>query len=153
MNHSIRHNFLKVFINKFFSGFCRAKIMTRRTKPPVFYWDMKILGSYWNCFGGPRPYHHTISSNLLCGLREALSQLVEEGLEASWARHKSVCMRFHNGLRRLSLQFFVSDPKYRLNTLTSIVVPQGVNFLEIQRTVMERWIFTLHKEKIFFVAL
>ncbi|XP_011640995.1 serine--pyruvate aminotransferase, mitochondrial [Pogonomyrmex barbatus] len=94
------------------------KKIFRRTSRPAYYWDMRILGDYWNCFGASRRvYHHTISATLVYGLRAALAQLAEEGLPASWARHATAAARFRGGLRDLGLRCYVEDPRYQLSTV------------------------------------
>lgn len=106
---------------------CRRKIF-RRTTRPAYYWDMKILGDYWNCFGAPRRvYHHTISATLVYGLRTALLQLAEEGLLASWTRHATAAIRFRKGLQDLGLQCYVEDPRYQSSTVISIKLPSGID--------------------------
>lgn len=125
-------------INKFLN-FYRRKLFLRKTKSPVFYWDMEELGNYWNCFSEPvRRYHHTISATLVYGLREGLAQLAEEGLEASWNRHKLAAKKLQEGLKARKLEFFVKEPENRLNTITAIVVPPGVDPQLVTRRMMKK---------------
>ncbi|KAG8042745.1 hypothetical protein G9C98_005385 [Cotesia typhae] len=117
----------------------RRKLFLRKTKSPVFYWDMEELGNYWNCFSEPvRRYHHTISATLVYGLREGLAQLAEEGLEASWNRHKLAAKKLQEGLKARKLEFFVKEPENRLNTITAIVVPPGVDPQLVTRRMMKK---------------
>ncbi|XP_036140884.1 serine--pyruvate aminotransferase [Monomorium pharaonis] len=110
-----------------FSPRAETKIF-RRTTRPAYYWDLKVLGDYWDCFGASRRvYHHTISPTLVYGLRTALMQLAEEGLPASWARHAAAALKFREGLREMGLQCYVEDPRYRMTTVTSIKLPLGIN--------------------------
>lgn len=116
---------------------CRGKIF-RRTTRPAYYWDVKILGDYWNCFGAPRRvYHHTISATLVYGLRTALAQLAEEGLLASWTRHAAAAARFRKGLQALGLKCYVQDPRYQLSTVISIKLPPGTDALIMR--AMKMW--------------
>lgn len=121
-----------------FSPLAEMKIMNRRTKVPVFYWDMTILGDYWACFGNPRPYHHTISATLIYGLREALAQLAEESLPAFWVRHAKATERLHHGLRERGFEFFVENPENRLKTVTAIKIPPGIDGKEVTTFAMKR---------------
>ncbi|XP_011158548.1 serine--pyruvate aminotransferase, mitochondrial [Solenopsis invicta] len=110
-----------------FSSRAETKIF-RRTKQPAYYWDVKILGDYWNCFDAPRRvYHHTVSATLVYGLRTALMQLAEEGLPASWMRHAMAADKFREGLQRIGLRCYIEDPRYQLSTVTSIKLPSGIN--------------------------
>ncbi|XP_057322235.1 alanine--glyoxylate aminotransferase [Microplitis mediator] len=116
------------------------KLLLRKNKVPVFYWDMKELGNYWNCFKEPvRRYHHTISATLVYGLREGLAQLAEEGLESSWQRHAVAAKKLREGFEARGLELFVKEPENRLNTITAIVVPPGVDCQFVTRRMMEKW--------------
>ena len=60
--------------------------MDRRKTPVVsWYLDVGLLRGYW---GAERVYHHTAPINMTYALRQALVRLLDEGLEASFARHK-----------------------------------------------------------------
>lgn len=90
---------------------------------------MKLLGQYWGCFQDkPRIYHHTISSTLLYGLREALAQVVEEGIAECVARHQHVAALLYHGLDQLGFDFFVADATERLPTVTTIRVREGMDW-------------------------
>lgn len=119
----------------------RKKLFQRKTKPSVYYWDMRILGDYWDCFdGSQRVYHHTISATLIYGLRTALAQLAEEGLPASWARHAAAADRFRRGLWKRGLECYVEDPHYQLSTIISIKPPLGVDCRVLTTRAMNRWV-------------
>ncbi|XP_014484892.1 PREDICTED: serine--pyruvate aminotransferase, mitochondrial isoform X2 [Dinoponera quadriceps] len=122
-----------------FSPRAESKLFGRKTKPSAFYWDMRILGDYWNCFGGERVYHHTISATLVYGLRMALTQLAEEGLYASWTRHAAAAVRFKRGLRSRGLRCYVENPRYQLSTLISIKLPDGIDDKIVAARAMKRY--------------
>lgn len=121
-----------------FSPEAERKIFQRKTKIPVYYWDMTILGKYWNCFGTERVYHHTISATLVYGLREALSQLAKEGLPASWARHADAAAKLRKGLRLRGLHLYVRNPEHQLATVVSVVLPPGVDGKAVLKGAMEK---------------
>ena len=104
----------------------------------VLYWDMTVLGDYWDCFGRSRVYHHTIASQLLYGLREGLALVVEEGLENVIQRHQDCAQRFYQGLDKLGLQLFVEDEYKRLPTVTSITVPDWVDWRDVVAYAMKK---------------
>ncbi|KAK2585234.1 hypothetical protein KPH14_009936 [Odynerus spinipes] len=122
-----------------FSPLAVEKIFKRRTKVAAFYWDMTILGDYWNCFGNPRIYHHTISATLIYGLREALAELAEEGLPARWSRYASLTAKLREELLKRGLRLYVKNPKYRLSTIVSIELPDGVDGKLVSQRAMERF--------------
>jgi len=101
-----------------------------RKKPPTsFYLDLDWLGQYWNCWEDRgRIYHHTGPVNAMYGLREGMAVVAEEGLENCWRRHRLCADRLHEGIEELGLELFVTDPAKRLPTVTTIKVPEGVDF-------------------------
>jgi len=93
-----------------------------------FYFDFSLIANYWGCFDEPRKYHHTAPITTVYGLREGLAQIVGEGLENVQERHRQSALRLHNGLESLGLKLFVKDPKLRLPTLTTVEVPENINW-------------------------
>ncbi|XP_012138081.1 alanine-glyoxylate aminotransferase [Megachile rotundata] len=123
-----------------FSPRAERKLFQRKTKPVSFYWDLRILGVYWKCFDNEdRVYHHTMSATLLYGLREALAELIEEGLPASWARHAAAAARFRKGLELRGLRCYVQIPQYQLSTVISIELPPGVDERIIVQRALEKY--------------
>ncbi|XP_043489666.1 alanine--glyoxylate aminotransferase [Polistes fuscatus] len=122
-----------------FSPLAVKKIFGRGTKISTYYWDMTILGDYWNCFGNSRIYHHTMSATLIYGLREALAELIEEGLVSRWSRHKLVAAKLREELSKRGFRFYVKDPKFQLSTIVSIEIPRGVDIKILSARAMERY--------------
>jgi alanine-glyoxylate transaminase/serine-glyoxylate transaminase/serine-pyruvate transaminase len=99
------------------------KLMDRESKVPNWYLDLTMVGKYW---GSERTYHHTAPINMNYALREALRIVAEEGLEARWDRHRANAERFWDGLSSMGLECHV-DAEYRLPSLTTVRVPDGVD--------------------------
>lgn len=100
---------------------------------------MTILGAYWACFGDKnRVYHHTISATLVYGLREAFSQLAEEGLRNSWARHAAAADKLEKAVIARGLEFFIPNPEDRLKTIVSLKVPHGVDWKLVTERAMKK---------------
>jgi len=92
---------------------------------------MNWLGKYWNCYPGEgRVYHHTGPVNSMYALREALAILSEEGLIACYKRHQACTERLHDGLKAMGLELFVENSDARLPTVTTIKVPEGIDWKE-----------------------
>lgn len=91
---------------------------------------MTQLTIQWQCGDPsvPRIYHHTPATTLLFALREALAEIVEEGLENVWKRHATASEKLHAGLASLGLKLFVPNPTDRLPTVTTILVPEGIEW-------------------------
>jgi aspartate aminotransferase-like enzyme len=84
-----------------------ASMRDRATPPPTSYLDLLQLQAYWS---PERLNHHTAPTALVYGLREALRLVLEEGLEAVWARHTRVGEMVHVGLRELGLDVSGESP-------------------------------------------
>ncbi|KAJ6635526.1 Alanine--glyoxylate aminotransferase [Pseudolycoriella hygida] len=120
-----------------FSSKAMEKILKRKVPVAVYYWDINLVGDYWNCFGRPRIYHHTISATLLYGLREALAVFCEEGMSKFIKRHDDCSKQLKNGLLSLGLELLVSNEKWRLPTVTTIKVPTGVDWKAVCEYAMK----------------
>merc|ERR1711971_643379 len=118
----------------------RAKILARQSAPISFCLDINWLGQYWNCFEGKgRVYHHTGPINLMYGLREGLAIIAEEGLEACWERHRMCAEKLHQGLKEIGLECFIAAPGARTPTVTTIKVPEGVDWKAVTVYAMEKY--------------
>jgi alanine-glyoxylate transaminase/serine-glyoxylate transaminase/serine-pyruvate transaminase len=115
----------------------RAVEMVKKRKKPVSSWylDISLLEKYW---GTERVYHHTSSSTLNYGLLEALLLIHEEGLEKRFARHLKNHQALVAGVEALGLKMLV-DPEYRLPTLNTVMIPQGVDDIKLRRYLLEKF--------------
>jgi len=113
----------------------RAALTQRKTKVGNWYLDMTLLEKYW---GDERTYHHTAPISMNFAIREALRLVQEEGLEARFQRHLTNSKRLWDGLEDLGLKLIV-PLEYRLPTLTTVAVPEGVNELDVRRRLLEEY--------------
>lgn len=118
-----------------FSDTARALIGARRSPPTSWYLDISLLSTYW---GGERVYHHTAPVNLIYALREALRQLLEEGLDASWSRHARHARALRAGLTAMGLQLLVSEPQYA-PTVTVVHIPEGIGDVRIRNALRQEY--------------
>jgi len=98
-------------------------IRGRKTKVPNWYLDMGLIMSYWE--EQKRAYHHPAPINMLYGLYQALQLVLQEGQEASFARHRRVHEELVAGLEALGLRLIV-EPPWRLPMLNAVSVPAGL---------------------------
>ena len=112
----------------------RAREVLRNRTTPVgnWYFDLSLLEKYW---GDERTYHHTAPINMNYALRESLRLVVEEGLEERFARHRANAEMLWAGLEDLDLSLMVPE-EYRLTTLTTPIVPPGVDALEVRQKLL-----------------
>ena len=105
-----------------FSELALTVIEKRKSTVPNWYYDLKLIKSY---FDEPHAYHHTVPVNLYFALAESLKEIMEEGLEARFARHRTVSEKLISGLAPLGINPFAQEG-HRLPTLNSVVIPSGV---------------------------
>jgi alanine-glyoxylate transaminase/serine-glyoxylate transaminase/serine-pyruvate transaminase len=103
-------------------------LQQRETKVANWYLDLSLLQSYW---GDERTYHHTAPISMNFALREALRLVLEEGLEARFARHRANAELLWDRLPALGLDPLIPSD-YRLPTLTTVGVPEGVDEAELR---------------------
>ncbi|MFM2063283.1 MAG: hypothetical protein RLZZ507_2953 [Cyanobacteriota bacterium] len=108
------------------------KLQKRETKVANWYLDMLLLGKYW---GTERTYHHTAPINLYYGLREALRLVAAEGLANCWQRHQKNVEYLWESLESIGLKMHV-DKEYRLPTLTTVCIPEGVDGKAVARQLL-----------------
>ena len=96
----------------------------RKSKVPNWYLDLGMIVNYWG--GGKRVYHHTAPVNMLYALCQALSLIVEEGLENVYARHRKYHEALVQGLDELGLEMLVA-PACRLPMLNAVKCPEGID--------------------------
>jgi alanine-glyoxylate transaminase/serine-glyoxylate transaminase/serine-pyruvate transaminase len=111
------------------------RLRSRRKKVQSWYLDLSMISAYW---GGERAYHHTAPINALYGLHEGLGTILEEGLEARFARHRELGGILQRGLQERGLELLVAEP-YRLPQLTSVRVPAGVDEKAFRRALLDRY--------------
>lgn len=113
-----------------FSNAAVEKIMNRKSKVQSWYLDMSMLKNYW---GQERVYHHTAPINMTYALRESLAIVLEEGLDARWARHQKNHVALRAGLEALGLRYI---PQHSLASLNAIHVPDGVDEARVRRSLL-----------------
>jgi alanine-glyoxylate transaminase / serine-glyoxylate transaminase / serine-pyruvate transaminase len=112
-----------------------TKLQARTTPVENWYLDMNLLSKYW---GPERVYHHTAPVNLYYGLREALRLINEEGVENSWKRHQTNAEYLWQQLESIGLSMHV-DKQYRLPTLTTVRVPEGVDAKAVSARMLQEF--------------
>ena len=82
--------------------------------------------------------HHTIFHHVLYGLREALAEICEQGLELFRDRHYDNAQRLQEGLQNIGLEMFIENPAERLPTINAVRIPHGVNWHKVSRYLVDR---------------
>jgi len=93
-------------------------------RPPSWYLDIGLISKYVGS-GTGRTYHHTAPVSMIFALHAGLGVLLEEALEASWARHEACGRQLQDGLEKLGLSL-VAPASHRLPQLTTVWVPDSL---------------------------
>ncbi len=105
----------------------------RKHKPASWYLDLALIANYW----GEHVYHHTAPVSMILGLREGLRMVLEEGLEARYARHARTAAALRAGLEALGLDLVVADA-HRLDQITPVWIPDGVDDQQVREALLRR---------------
>ena len=108
----------------------------RVERPQSWYLDLGMIGDYAS--SSTRKYHHTAPIAMITSLHASLGRILDEGLEACWARHAEVGALLQDGLEALGLELWA--PKgHRLPELTTVLVPDGVDDAVVRARLLERF--------------
>jgi len=108
----------------------------RKSKVQSWYFDLSTAMNFW---GKDRLYHHTPPISLIYALREAMRIVLEEGLEARWARHKLNQHALIAGVEAMGLKLLVENPKDRLTTVTAVMIPGGVDDAKLRNQLLDEF--------------
>jgi alanine-glyoxylate transaminase/serine-glyoxylate transaminase/serine-pyruvate transaminase len=117
----------------------RALEAANAARLPKAYWAWDEIvetnkGGYW-------PY--TPNTNLLYGLSEALDMLLEQGLEAVFARHQRWAAGVRAAVRAWGLPIQCADPSVYSPVLTGVVTPAGVDADALRKVIHDRFDLSL----------
>jgi alanine-glyoxylate transaminase/serine-glyoxylate transaminase/serine-pyruvate transaminase len=101
----------------------RALAASAEARSARYYFDWRPVLEQMRA--GYFPY--TPATLLLFGLREALRMLREEGLPDVYARHAYLAEGVRAAVRAWDLPIFCKRPEEYSNTLTAVVMPEGVD--------------------------
>jgi len=84
-------------------------------------------------------FPYTPALSLLYGLRESLTMLLEEGLEAVHARHHRLAGGVRAAVRAWGLELCARDPALYSDTVSAVLVPPGVNGADVIDIAFRRY--------------
>lgn len=82
--------------------------------------------------------HHSSSAILLYTFREALAEIIDQGIEIFRERHSDNAQRLYEGLQNIGLELYVERREDRLPTVTAVRIPHGVNWPKVAAYIEER---------------
>jgi alanine-glyoxylate transaminase/serine-glyoxylate transaminase/serine-pyruvate transaminase len=111
-------------------------LRNRKSKVQSWYFDLTTVMNYW---GKERTYHHTPPIPLIYALHEALRIVLEEGLEASWERHRQNQSALIAGLEAMGIRPFVENAEDRLPTVTCVWIPAGIDGMKARGRLLNEF--------------
>ena len=105
--------------------------------------------AYWNweemlASGKTGYFPYTPATNLLYGLREALTMLLdEEGLENVFARHQRYGEATRRAVRAWGLEVLATNPAEYSGALTAVLLPAGQDADRVRKVILERFDMSL----------
>lgn len=109
-------------------------IKARKSKVPNWYLGLTMIINYWE--GATRAYHHTAPINMLYGLYQSLYDILEEGVESVYRRHRDTHEALVSGLSKLNLEMLVK-PEFRLPMLNSVVIPDSLDEAALRKKLLQ----------------
>jgi alanine-glyoxylate transaminase/serine-glyoxylate transaminase/serine-pyruvate transaminase len=88
-------------------------------------------------------FPYTPSIPLLYGLRAALDLLLEEGLDAIFARHRRLAEGVRAAVRAWGLKLCARAPKWYSDTVSAILVPEGKSGADVIDVAFRRYNLSL----------
>ncbi|ANN77754.1 pyridoxal-phosphate-dependent aminotransferase family protein [Bordetella flabilis] len=86
---------------------------------------------------------YTPSTNLLYALHEALEMILDEGLDAVFARHQRLARACRAAVQAWGLEIQCVEPERYSPVLTGVVMPAGVDADAVRRLIYERFDMSL----------
>ncbi len=108
----------------------------------------RMLRSYWDWEDMLKPnangfFPYTPATNMLYGLREAISILLEEGLNAVFARHQKLASATRAAVRAWGLEILCRNEAEHSPVLTAVMMPPGHDADNFRRVVLENYNMSL----------
>ena len=118
----------------------KALALSKSARLPRSYWAWDEMIA--NGRGGYFPY--TPATNLLYGLRESLTMLLdEEGLDAVFARHQRHAEATRRAVRAWGLEVLALDPREYSGSLTAVLLPAGHDADRVRALILEAFDMSL----------
>ncbi|WP_211748302.1 alanine--glyoxylate aminotransferase family protein [Paenibacillus sp. Marseille-Q4541] len=96
------------------------------------YFDLSQIQDYWS---SARLNHHTEATSMLYGLHEGLRILLQEGLEARFARHELNGRALVQGIKGMGLTLYGNEQS-KLPCVTCITIPEGIDGEQVRSKLL-----------------
>ncbi len=88
-------------------------------------------------------FPYTPATNLLYGLREAISMLMEEGLDNVFARHDRHAEATRRAVRAWGLEVLCAEPREYSSSLTAVMLPEGHDADRVRALILDHFDLSL----------
>ena len=107
-----------------------------------------LPASYWSWADMLQPnrdgfFPYTPATNLLFGLRESISMLLEEGLDQVFARHTRLAEATRRAVAAWGLELLCLEPLNYSDALTAVRMPSGFDADEFRKVVLDEFDMSL----------
>jgi alanine-glyoxylate transaminase / serine-glyoxylate transaminase / serine-pyruvate transaminase len=117
----------------------KALAAARNAKLPKSYWAWdEMLAPNKNGF-----FPYTPATNLLYGLRESLTLLMEEGLDNVFRRHDRHAEATRRAVQAWGLEILCQNPSEYSSSLTAVLMPSGHDEAAFRKVVLEHFNMSL----------
>ena len=117
----------------------KALAASKSARLPRAYWDWEPM--IRDNASGFFPY--TPATNLLYGLRESTTMLLEETLARVFARHRRHAAATRRAVAGWGLELLAANPEEYSSTLTAVLVPQGCDADRLRKVTLDRFDLSL----------
>jgi alanine-glyoxylate transaminase/serine-glyoxylate transaminase/serine-pyruvate transaminase len=117
----------------------KALAASKSARLPRAYWDWEPM--IRDNASGFFPY--TPATNLLYGLRESTTMLLEETLPRVFARHRRHAAATRRAVTGWGLEVLAANPEEYSSTLTAVRMPQGCDADRLRKVILERFDLSL----------
>jgi alanine-glyoxylate transaminase / serine-glyoxylate transaminase / serine-pyruvate transaminase len=115
----------------------RAAAKTNRMPRSYFDWEEMLKPNAKGFF----PY--TPATNLLYGLREAITMLLEEGLDKVFSRHQRLAAATRAAVNHWGLEVLCQEPREYSPVLTAVLMPPGHDADQFRQVVLDNYNMSL----------
>jgi alanine-glyoxylate transaminase/serine-glyoxylate transaminase/serine-pyruvate transaminase len=117
----------------------KALAASKTNKMPRSYWDwQEMLKPNASGF-----FPYTPATTLIYGLCEAITMLLEEGLDQVFARHQRLGAATRAAVRAWGLEVLCLDPAEYSPVLTAVLMPPGHDADQLRKVVLENYNMSL----------
>jgi aspartate aminotransferase-like enzyme len=119
----------------------KAYGLIEKSNIPRFYFDIVAAGKYLKKDPPQTPWTPGIS--IIVAMSKALDMFFEEGKEKVFERHRVNALAVQQSCEKLGLEMLVKDPDKRGVSVTSVIVPEGIDGKKLVKTMRVKYGVTI----------